>query len=449
MADTNKKYIPEGVFLVCNQGGAPTQLICDPHPINIYSVRYADENDNKPQRNITSFGSCKTMGKCQPPLLLKWTKLKEDVRLHGARPLLEDSECICQIGSGVIKIFFDAHDAAEAAESHNESSFVKDSFSSRLLGGGLLGSVFFPKISEGLGRGVKKGLEGSWNFVSHDVWQGETWAGMGKMALIASAYASPFSAVTGDATLGALGNLFGTDLRQTRDDIVSGVQQAASQSWENVKRGNWGEVAEDVGQVVYALGEGVLGSKGAGLAARGARTGARLAVGAERLAQIGAASSRAMQRLRGASGVVKVGRRVDDVAENAPNTRRLAAGASNAEKGVFGEAMSDDWMSNQGYQKLNGPLVQVGDAPIGRGIDGVWRNPSPPPEYVVTESKFGTSRLGTTKKDGPQMSHPWIRSRLESAVGNRRAADDIISSGYERWILQVDENGNVTRTIMR
>ena len=171
------------------------------------------------------------------------------------------------------------------------------------------------------------------------------------------------------------------------------------------------------------------------------------------MAQIAAKSTQVLNRIKFAtSGIVRVGRRtenaIDDVAANSPNPRRIAAGATNAEKGVFGEAMSDEWMANRGFQKMNGDLVQVGDRPIGNGIDGVWRNSTPPPEYIITESKYGTSRLGMTR-DGQQMSQPWIRSRLERAVGSRRTADDIISSGYERWILKVDENGNVTRTIMR
>lgn len=316
MADTDKKYIPEGVFLVCDQGGAPTQLICDPHPINLYGVRYADENDNKPQLNIPSFGTCKTMGKCQPPVGLEWTKLKEDVRLHGARPLLEDSECTCWIGSGVIKIYFDQYAAEQAAEDNNESSFVKDSLSSSVLGmvaSPALG-LLSPKLRDGIGRGLKKGLEGSYNFVTDDMWKGETWVGLGKVGVIAAAYASPTSFLTGDATLRSLDNKFGTDFTQTRDALVSGVEKSAGNAWENVKRGNWGEVGEDIGQVIYAGVEAVAGSKGAGLVAKGAKTAGTMAVGAQRLAQIAARSQRALQVLKsGVRGVVKVGRRVDDV----------------------------------------------------------------------------------------------------------------------------------------
>lgn len=66
--------------------------------------------------------------------------------------------------------------------------------------------------------------------------------------------------------------------------------------------------------------------------------------------------------------------------------------ATTAEKGVFGEAKADDRMIQEGFEKMNGPPVKPGDAPKGQGIDGVWRNPNPPPDYVITEAKYGTGR---------------------------------------------------------
>lgn len=101
------------------------------------------------------------------------------------------------------------------------------------------------------------------------------------------------------------------------------------------------------------------------MALRGVRTGAQVGlnaakglIGAQRLAQIGAKSAQVLERVKfAAGGIVRVGRRAEDVADNAPPPRHLPAGATNAQKGVFGEAMFDDWMANQGYQKLNGNLL--------------------------------------------------------------------------------------------
>ena len=255
MSDENKKYVPELVFLVCDKGTIPTQLICDPQEINIYSVRFADENDNKPLANIPSFGACKVGGTCEPPPGLKWIKLKEDVTLHGFKPLLEDSECLCPKG-GIIKIFFDKYAAELAAENNSESDFVKEPISSMalgLLGSGLLGMIF-PDYRDGVGRGLKKGAEGTWNFLTHDMWQAETWKGLGKMAVIGGVYLSnankPLGTLQSDTMLRSLDSRYGTDFTQTRDALVTGVGGAVENAVENVRRGNWGEVGEDVGIIV-------------------------------------------------------------------------------------------------------------------------------------------------------------------------------------------------------
>ena len=322
MSDENKKYVPELVFLVCDKGTIPTQLICDPQEINIYGVRFADENDNKPLMNIPSFGACKVAGTCEPPPGLKWTKLKEDVTLHGFKPLLEDSECICPKG-GIIKIFFDKYAAELAAENNSESDFVKEPISNMvlgLLGSGLLGMIS-PDYRDGVGRGLKKGAEGTWNLLK-DIWNkpGETLGGMarglGNLAVIGAAYSTPMGALTGDTTLQAVDGLFGTSFRETKNNMVNGVSDAASHSWENVRRGNWGEVGEDVGQIQYAVVEAVVGTKGAGLALKGAKTGAQVGlnatrglIGAQRLAQIGAKSAQVLNRVKfGVSGIVRTGR---------------------------------------------------------------------------------------------------------------------------------------------
>lgn len=120
--------------------------------------------------------------------------------------------------------------------------------------------------------------------------------------------------------------------------------------------------------------------------------------------------------------------------------------SSNAKKGVFGEAKADAFMKQKGFKKLNGPDVQVGDAPRGTGIDGVYENLKPPPKYVIGEAKFGSSQLGKTQ-DGMQMSENWIENRLNKAVGRRQAAD-ILDEGYDRVLLKVDENGAVTPKII-
>ncbi|WP_295841340.1 hypothetical protein, partial [uncultured Apibacter sp.] len=167
------------------------------------------------------------------------------------------------------------------------------------------------KFTEGVGRGFKKGMEGTWNFLTSDMWKADTWKGMGKLAVIGAAYSSPVTGMLmGDTTLQSLDNVFGTDFKQTKDDLVDGVKKTAGKAWEDVKRGNMGEVGESYGQLQYAVVEALAGTKGAGLVLKGATTGAKALIGAERLAQLAATASNWMSKLKaGALGLVKTGRR--------------------------------------------------------------------------------------------------------------------------------------------
>ena len=122
---------------------------------------------------------------------------------------------------------------------------------------------------------------------------------------------------------------------------------------------------------------------------------------------------------------------------------------TNTQKGVFGEHVSDIHMHNQGHTKLNGPLTNIGDAPIGNGIDGVWAK-KPPPGFIITETKFGSSKLGDTL-DGKQMSDKWISNRLEKAVGEEQARkiEKAMAKGQvEKQLLHVDENGKLSEKIL-
>ena len=124
---------------------------------------------------------------------------------------------------------------------------------------------------------------------------------------------------------------------------------------------------------------------------------------------------------------------------------------TSAEKGVYGEAQADIYMQEDGFQKLNGDTVKVGAPPLGPGIDGVWRNTAPPPEYVITESKYGSSSLSTLQDGTKQMSDEWVFDRLPKAVDSATgsAIQDAYSRGQvEKWLLQVDENGNVTQSLI-
>ena len=126
---------------------------------------------------------------------------------------------------------------------------------------------------------------------------------------------------------------------------------------------------------------------------------------------------------------------------------------SRARKGIFGEKVSDDFMTARRYTSelsADRQMRLLEEKPTGRGIDGVYRKPpgEPPPPYVVTETKFRTggdfspNQLPMTKGSGKQMSGPWILDRLEDAVGDRTMLL-MREEGFESWLMVVDESGKV------
>ncbi len=140
----------------------------------------------------------------------------------------------------------------------------------------------------------------------------------------------------------------------------------------------------------------------------------------------------------------------------------IVRGWNNAKKGLYGELISDEYMVNKGFNNLlpdNRRVRSLEDAPKGRGIDGIYGNPNPPPPYIVTETKFRTAvgeyvdsdgtltraknvegLLGNTK-DGKQMSNRWIKNRLEKEIGDAQARK--VEQSYESWLMIVGPDGKV------
>lgn len=150
-----------------------------------------------------------------------------------------------------------------------------------------------------------------------------------------------------------------------------------------------------------------------------------------------------------------------------PNT------ATNIEKGNFGEIIAHRFLQNnellkdKGYnliridKKLPTSLDNLGH----QGIDGIYKNSTPKPEYVIIEVKYGESKLKkhikhykdkknkkiTITKEFNQMSDEWIlgNERLESAVGLKEAhyiKKKLKTKDVKKVLINVDENGNVTTT---
>ena len=140
----------------------------------------------------------------------------------------------------------------------------------------------------------------------------------------------------------------------------------------------------------------------------------------------------------------------------APALARPPTLAGTAQKGVYGEHVSDTYMRAQGHVKLNdgGRLTPPppGGTARGNGLDGVWRHASPPPDYVITEAKYGTAQLAMTQ-DGRQMSDGWIRgsNRLERATSPKEAIrirSAMRGGRVEKRLHKITAQGTLIETIL-
>lgn len=113
----------------------------------------------------------------------------------------------------------------------------------------------------------------------------------------------------------------------------------------------------------------------------------------------------------------------------------------------------------EGIKEINGQKVEFkrisNDRVTGvddtghQGIDGVYENSHPPPQYIINETKFGSSELNPKTVDGPQMGDKWVKNRLDNAVGEDTADDIRLDmqtnpTNVQKVLTKVDANGNVS-----
>ena len=349
MAEEGKKYVPEGVLLVCDKGSIVSQLFATPRKVTLYGTLITTDHDNVFEQNIIPFGSCKKLGECAFAKV-QWTMVKEGpVFVNSEKPLLEHSEALCETGDGKIKIYFDEYEANLANENNNESDFVKEDITSYMLGHLLVGPaapvidlITGKKFTKGVGTGGKKGIEGSYNFFRHDIWKADTWKGMAKMSVIGGVYTSFWGPIAGDTVLSYMDSLFGSDFVETRDAVGNAAEKFVDNAIEDVKRGNWEEVGENLGQAEYMVIEAIAGSKGAGIIAKGLTTTAKTLIGAERLAQIAAKTALFMNKLKiGILGIVRVGKKFNFIDEAVKYADELMKTMSLSKRGPVLSAIYD------------------------------------------------------------------------------------------------------------
>ena len=128
------------------------------------------------------------------------------------------------------------------------------------------------------------------------------------------------------------------------------------------------------------------------------------------------------------------------------------------EKATIGEQTAHNKMLEKGHKPV-GEKTDGVYRPGEKGIDGVYKNSNPPPDYIITEAKYGESRLRRTVDDQKQMSDEWILDRLEKKVGLEEADNIkkamaagkvdrmVINTKPDGTVLQktVDPKGNIIR----
>ena len=127
--------------------------------------------------------------------------------------------------------------------------------------------------------------------------------------------------------------------------------------------------------------------------------------------------------------------------------------------GNYGEMKVDiDLESTGHYERINNERVTSLDDPTHHGIDHVFKNHTPPPDYVIVDSKVlrADSAVNVNKapslnktKSGRQLSDKWINKNIENAVDSKIAKqikrDIKFNLGKTlRIAAKVDKNGVIT-----
>ena len=123
---------------------------------------------------------------------------------------------------------------------------------------------------KGVGRGIASGATGTWNFVTNDAWKAETWEATGNLALgLAVMGGNPANA----------GNVLKVDeaLGTNSAGAVTAFGESVQAGIDKVQNGSAGDVGEVVGEVLWGVAEGVVGSKGVGAITKTSSTAAKVA----------------------------------------------------------------------------------------------------------------------------------------------------------------------------
>ncbi|NML65114.1 DUF4280 domain-containing protein [Hymenobacter sp. RP-2-7] len=129
---SQQKYVPANVFLRCDKGATPCQLLITRPGPDLYDEKWAVEGDGLPGVNVTTFGACAiTHGPCVPATMRWQNTLMGALQVNAGglfqNPLLDDSILPCAVG-GKIDIFFTraaVTQAMQAAENERQVAAAK------------------------------------------------------------------------------------------------------------------------------------------------------------------------------------------------------------------------------------------------------------------------------------------------------------------------------------
>lgn len=399
------EFITTGAILKCSDGTLPTSMkVTSNTSIKIGGFYAANENDKNPITNITPFGICLKLTKSTPvpctPSFTAWEDTAS-LKIKGGHALMFKSCINCNVG-GKIEIVTSGQgpsspEAIAKLQEHEKETQTQ------------LEDI--QKQNEAVGEaGFFEGmipLWGSGRDLINAVQTGDTIGGILSVGFLAWDIVSIGAGIVtfGGATV-----------------VMQGVKGALRGGIKAVlKRGSKAVVNKVAKQV-----------------ARSSELAKTIAKHADDMIPFGKKMATGK-----AKGVVA---KIKQLLPDKPPSKM-----TNAQKGVYGEHVGDIHMHNQGHTKMDGSLTKSTDTPKGRGIDGVWKGANPPPEYIISEAKYGSGKLGKTK-DGKQMSDKWIDNRLDKAVG-RKEADKIrrakLKGNVEKQLLNIDDKGNVLMTILK
>lgn len=127
-------------------------------------------------------------------------------------------------------------------------------------------------------------------------------------------------------------------------------------------------------------------------------------------------------------------------------------------KSNYGEMKTDiDLEQNGGYQRVSDFRVTSLKDKGHHGIDGIYKNMNPPPDFIIVDSKY----LGTEKavaeafaptmskvKNGRQMDSDWIKKNLQGSITDEQLLEEIRTAIRRKRVdsvaAKIDNTGKLT-----